>query len=143
VSTSFSATALADVADTVFALSGDGQTGTVGVALAESLVVRVNDQFGNPVSAISVGWSVSGGGTVSAATVATGANGQAAVQRVLGPNAGSQSAAATVPGVSGSPVGFTHNAVAGGPTALLKIDGDNQTAPAGTFLAESLQVQLG
>ncbi|HEV8122979.1 MAG TPA: Ig-like domain repeat protein [Gemmatimonadales bacterium] len=142
VSTSFSATALADVADTVFALSGDGQTGTVGVALAESLVVRVNDQFGNPVSAISVGWSVSGGGTVSAATVATGANGQAAVQRVLGPNAGSQSAAATVPGVSGSPVGFTHNAVAGGPTALLKIDGDNQTAPAGTFLAESLDVQL-
>ncbi|MEP7325463.1 MAG: Ig-like domain repeat protein [Gemmatimonadota bacterium] len=142
VSVGVTATALADVADTVFAKSGDGQTGTVGQALTDSLVVQVNDQFGNPVSGVVVGWSVSGGGTVSAPSVATGVNGQAAVQRVLGPTAGPQSAAATVPGVNGSPVVFSITAVAGGATALLKTDGDNQTAPAGTFLAESLDVRL-
>lgn len=142
VNVTITATAAPDVADTVILKSGDGQSGTVGQALAESLVVRVNDRFGNPVGGTSVGWTVSGGGSVSPTTVITGANGEAAVQRVLGIVAGAQSATATIAGVNGSPVVFSHTAVAGGPTALLKTSGDNQTAPAGTFLAESLQVRV-
>ncbi|MEO8201940.1 MAG: Ig-like domain-containing protein [Gemmatimonadota bacterium] len=142
VTATITATAAAGPADTLVVVNGAGQSGTVGQSLAESLVVRVNDAFGNPVSGVSVGWTVSGGGSVSPITVVTGTNGQAATERVLGVSAGPQSATATVAGLNGSPIVFAHTAVAGGPTALLKIAGDNQTAPAGTFLAESLQVRL-
>lgn len=142
VKTTITATAAAAAADTVFAIRGDSQSATINTALAESLVVRVNDQFGNPVAGVQVDWSVSGGGTVSPVTVNTGGNGEAATQRTLGSTSGQKSATATVSGVNGSPVTFVHTANAGGPVALLKIAGDGNSAPAGTFLAESVKVQL-
>lgn len=142
VKTTITATATADAPDTVFAVRGDSQSATINAALPESLVVRVNDQFGNPVAGLQVDWSVSGGGTVSPVTVNTGVNGEAATQRTLGSTSGQKSASATVSGVNGSPVTFVHTANAGGPVGLLKIAGDGNSAPAGTFLAESVKVQL-
>ena len=41
--------------------SGNNQTGVVDTALASSLVVKVTDQFDNPVSGTSVDWGASGG----------------------------------------------------------------------------------
>jgi hypothetical protein len=142
ISANLTATANPSAADTIFALSGDGQTGTAGGALAESLVVRVNDQFGNPISATNVTWSVSGGGSASPTSSITGANGQAGTLRTLGPASGPQAAAASATGLKGSPVIFTHTAGSGGPAALQIIQGNNNTAPAGFALAESLVVRL-
>jgi adhesin/invasin len=142
VTANLSATANAAAADTIFAVSGDGQAGTAAAALPESLVVRVNDQYGNPVTGTQVSWTVSGGGSVSPVSVATGSNGLAAVQRTLGPASGAQAAAASASGLKGSPVIFTHTVGSGAPAALQIVLGNNGTAPAGFALAESLVVRL-
>ena len=83
-------------------LDGNNQTGLVGQTLAEPLVVLVTDASGDPVGDVSVHWSVQGGGTVSASSVTTGADGRASVQRTLGATAGPQTTTATVSGVDGS-----------------------------------------
>ncbi len=139
----FTATVLAGAPDTVAAILGDGQTAAVGSTLAESLVVLVTDQFGNPTSGRDVQWSVLGGeGTVSAATVTTGADGRAAVSRTLGPAAGTQTATATVAGLKGSPITFTSHATSGGAVTVVKISGDTATAPAGFQLPNPVVVQV-
>ncbi len=137
----FHATADPGPAATVTEVKGDQQTGEVGTALADSLVVKVTDQFGNPVAGFSVGWSAHGGGTVSAATVNTGADGQAAVQRVLGNTAGAQSAEADAAGLNGSPLVFTHTASAGSATTMVKDPvTDGQFGVAGLELTDSIVV---
>jgi hypothetical protein len=110
--TQFSATGTAAAADTVVLFSGNSQTAPNSTALPDSLVVRVEDQYGNGVPGHQVGFSVtSGGGSVSPATANTGANGRAATRWTLGVSLGTQTAdAATSPGVPGSPVGFTATA---------------------------------
>jgi len=138
----FDATALAAAADTIFVVGGNGQSGAVGSALADSLVVRVNDRFGNPVVGSIVAWAATGGGSVSPTSSATGASGQAATQRTLGTTAGPQGATATLPGVKGSPVVFSMTAGASDPAALLKSSGDNQSATAGLPLPDSVVVRL-
>ena len=44
----------------------------VGTDLPLPLVVQVTDQFFNPISGVTVNWSVTGGGSVSAASTVTG-----------------------------------------------------------------------
>jgi adhesin/invasin len=85
VAIKLNATALAGTGSTLTLVSGDGQTGPVLSALADSLVVKVTDAVGNPVSGVEVLWSASGGGSISPASVTTGADGLAAGERVLGP----------------------------------------------------------
>jgi hypothetical protein len=138
----FTATALAGTGSTLVLVSGDGQTGSVGSALADPLVVRVVDPLGNPVGGQTVNWSVTGGGSIDPASSVTGADGETSAQRVLGPTAGEQTALATADGLAGSPVSFTHTASASTPTSLVRISGDAQTAPAGFQLPDSLVVQL-
>ena len=123
-------------------VDGDEQTGPVNSALADSLVVKTTDALGNPVAGVEVTWSVSGGGSITPVTVITGANGLAAAERVLGPAAGPQSAQASVDLFTGSPVTFTHTAIPANPTVLVKISGDNQTAPGGFEVAQDLKVRL-
>ena len=65
-------------------MSGDNQVAAVGSALADSLVVRVTDDKGNPVAGVEVQWAVGGGGSISPASVSSGADGTAAAERVLG-----------------------------------------------------------
>lgn len=138
----FEATAIAGTGSVLVGITGDDQTGPVNSALADSLVVKATDALGNPVSNVEVTWTVTGGGSISPATVLTGDDGLAAVERVLGATAGAQSAQATVPGFIGSPVTFSHTAVPANPTALVLVRGDDQIGPAGFALAESLVVRL-
>jgi hypothetical protein len=139
----FNATAVAGAGSTLALDSGDGQTGSVGSALPESLVVRVTDGFGNPVSGVAVQWSVlSGGGSISPETATSGDDGRAAAERVLGPGSGTQTAQASASGFGGSPVTFTHTAIPANPAALVLVSGDGQSAPAGFEVAESLVVHL-
>jgi large repetitive protein len=141
--TTFTATAVAGEGSTLELDSGDGQTGSVGSALPDSLVVKVTDGFGNPVSGVAVQWSVlSGGGSISPETSTSGDDGRAGAERVLGPGAGTQSAQASASGFGGSPVTFTHTAIPAVPAALVLVSGNGQTAPAGFTVAESLVVHL-
>src|SRR5712691_6426048 len=66
-------------------VSGDAQTGVVGNALAQSLVIRVLDTNGNAVPAFGVTWSVgTGAGQVSAGSSTTGPDGKASITATLG-----------------------------------------------------------
>ncbi|HEX6107597.1 MAG TPA: Ig-like domain-containing protein, partial [Gemmatimonadales bacterium] len=94
-------------------VAGDQQNGLVNQPLPAPLVVRVLDESGDPVSGITVHWSASGGGSVSAETVETGANGTASVNRILGSTPGEQTTTATVTGLDGSPVTFLATATDG------------------------------
>src|SRR5262245_5005803 len=117
-------------------VSGNTQSGPAGSALPVPLVVAAKDANGNPVAGVSVAFAVTaGGGTVSAATVATGSTGQAQVLWTLGRTLGSNAATASVSGLTGSPVTFTATATVGAAAQLALVSGDNQTAAAGATLS--------
>jgi galactose oxidase-like protein/Big-like domain-containing protein/Kelch motif protein len=100
---------------TIAMISGDTQTGTAGHQLANPLVVEVTDKSGNPVPGVEVSWAAQGGGSVSSATVQTGSNGKASVQRTLGSTLGEQTTTATATGLDGSPITFVATVVTGAP----------------------------
>ena len=100
------------VPENIEAVDGDGQNGTVGAQLPDSLSVRVTDAFGHGVPAVSVSWSVlTGGGTVSPVSSTTNGSGVASAAFTLGPLEGEQQAQALVGGLTGSPVIFSATAV--------------------------------
>ena len=78
-------------------VSGNNQTGTVNQELAAPLVVQVNDQFGSAMANVAVGFVVTQGGGLVAASV-TGSNGRASTNWLLGTTAGPNKATATVTG---------------------------------------------
>jgi adhesin/invasin len=55
-------------------ISGDSQTVALGDS-SEPFIVKLADRYGNPISGAGVGWIVNGGGTLSALTTVTDANG--------------------------------------------------------------------
>jgi adhesin/invasin len=142
VEAAFTATAVSDDANGIAYVSGDGQSAPVNSTLPAPLVVQVTDQFGNPISGVTISWTANDGGSVSASSTVTDGNGQTSVTRTLGGNAGQQTTTALADGLAGSPVTFTHTATAGSATGVLKVSGDNQSALVGTALANPLVVQV-
>lgn len=127
----------------IAAVSGDGQSGTVGAALPGSIVVKVTDARGTGVSGVAVSFAVvSGAGSVSPSSATTDASGQASATWTLGTAAGANTATAAVAGLSGSPVTFTATARAGAAARLVKLSGDAQTATVGAALTDSLAVKV-
>jgi plastocyanin len=86
-------------------ISGDQQTGTPGEVLPNELQVLVTGD-GIPQSGATVTWSTTDG-SVSPTSSVTTASGIGATTWTLGPNAGTQTATATVAGATGSPQTFT------------------------------------
>ena len=85
--------------------TGDNQVAAAGAALPESLAVIVKDNAGVVLPGALVTWSVTaGGGSVSPTTRTSDAAGIAKTRRTLGPNAGTQTARATISGLA--PVNF-------------------------------------
>ena len=142
VRVTFTATTLAGNAHGIALISGDNQSAPVNTALPAPLVVQVTDQSGNPISGVTITWSVTGDGSVSDETTVTDANGQTSVTRTLGPTAGQQTALATAGGLAGSPVTFTHTAIAGAAARIDKVSGDGQSGLTGTELPLPLVVQV-
>ncbi|HEX2218691.1 MAG TPA: Ig-like domain-containing protein [Gemmatimonadales bacterium] len=91
-------------------LDGDGQNGTVGQALGESLVVRVLDRFGDPVPGVAVRWSAEGGGSVNPQESITDQQGRASTERTLGPQPATYFTIAMVEGLE-PPATFTSTAL--------------------------------
>ena len=135
VQTTFTATAVSASANGLTLVSGDAQTGVAGTALAEPLVVKVTDAFGNAVAGVTVAWAAAvGGGSVSESVDTTDASGSTSVTRTLGPTAGAQSTTATSEGLAGSPVTFSHTATPGNASGVQPLSGDGQTgAPKATL----------
>ena len=87
-------------ADALVKVSGDNQSGTPGNALANPFVVEVQDEDGEPLTGHSVTFSVTaGGGSLSATSATTNANGRAQTTLTLGSAPGVNSVQASVSGV--------------------------------------------
>jgi hypothetical protein len=113
----------------------------VGRPLAESLAVKVVDQFSNGVAGVAVSWEAIGG-SVSAATVTTGPDGRSAVLRTLGDQPGSYGTTATATGLDGSPVSFTATAGVAPSPALMLVTQPSPAASAGVPFAQQPELQL-
>ena len=84
----------------VLKVSGDDQSGTPSTQLTEPFVVEVRDVHAEPVVGATVTFTVTaGGGSVSAATAATDANGRAQTYLTLGHKYGVNTVKASVSGV--------------------------------------------
>src|SRR5262245_43472308 len=136
---SFSATGTASIASSIAISAGNGQTATVGTAVAAPPAVIVLDQFNNPVAGVAVTFAVaSGGGSVTGATRTTNAAGLAAVGSwTLGTTAGLNSLTATAGTLAGSPLSFTATGTAGTASSIAISAGDGQSATVGAALGTS------
>ncbi len=122
--------------------SGDNQTATVQTALVAPFVVKVADQFGDPMSGVTVTWTqLSGSGTLAATTSTTNASGLASMQYTLGGAAGDATVRATASGI-GSPVTFTVHGIAGAPAAIEIVSGSAQTDTVAKTLGAPLVVKV-
>ena len=129
----FTADGLASAAATIALNAGNGQSGTVNTALAQYAVL-VTDGV-NPVAGVPVSWAVtSGGGTITPLLDTTDAAGLSTAIRTLGTGAGTQTATASVGGLSGSPVVFTATGLADAPAFLVKRSTDPQTGIVATLI---------
>lgn len=131
---SFTATGVSAPAAQIAANGGNAQTGVAGQTLPIPPSVLVTDQFGNPVSGISVTFAVTGGGgSVIGGAQTTNSSGVATVGGwTLGTTAGANAMSATVTGL-GSPASFTATGIAGPATTIaIAAGGTPQTATAGS-----------
>ncbi|HEX3236573.1 MAG TPA: kelch repeat-containing protein, partial [Gemmatimonadales bacterium] len=106
-------------------VDGNGQVGAINQTLPDSLIVRVDGDDGQPLAGVSVGWTVAGGGSVDHSAVLSGADGRAAVVRVLGGTAGELTTTATV---SDLIVTFSSTAQAGEEPQLIVATQPSSTA---------------
>ena len=122
----FTAEAAPGPATRVTRLSPDVQQATVNTAVAVPPSARVEDDFGNPVPAVAVTFSVSAGnGAILGAQTTSNASGVATASGwTLGTASGQQSARATIP--NAAQASFSATALAGAPVDIAKFVGDNQ-----------------
>ncbi|MGH7679024.1 MAG: hypothetical protein ACRENU_11200, partial [Gemmatimonadaceae bacterium] len=125
----------------VVVISGGGQTGTVGTALAAPIVVEVQATDGGPVLGHTVSFAVTaGGGSVAPASAVTGANGRASAVLTLGNAPGTNTVEVTATGLSPVSVSATANV---GPAVRLAIaQQPSPTAVSGSALAVQPSVRL-
>lgn len=131
----FSATGIGGAADSMYVVSGDAQTDTVGATLATPYTVRVVDTNENGVPGLPVTWTVTGGGGSVTGQTATDGSGFATATHVFGTTAGPQTMTAALGGVSGSPLTFTSTATPGAAFAASVNAGDGQSATVDTEVA--------
>jgi hypothetical protein len=129
------AVTVAQVPAQISKVSGDGQAATVGKALAQPLVVQVNDSTATPIAGATVTFAVTAGaGSVGTPSVATGANGQAQTTWTVGQAAGAQSVSASASG-GALPAVFAATANPGGAKSVAKQAGDGQSTTTGVAVA--------
>lgn len=122
---------VAQAAASLQKVSGDAQTDTAGQQLPTPLTAQVNDALGGPAAGITVNFVVAqGGGTLSAPSGVTAANGRASVSWTIGTAAGATQTV-TVSAAGTSSVSFGATAVAGAPANVTVQAGDAQTSPSG------------
>jgi adhesin/invasin len=141
-SAEFFAEAVPDTPARLVIQAGDNQTADLGTAVAVPPSVRVEDQHGNGVEAVTVGFAVEeGGGAVQGGEALTDNLGVATVGGwVLGPNPGTNLLSASAAGLD--PVVFRATALSAEPVTLAKVSGDNQVAEVGSGVATAPKVRV-
>lgn len=101
---------------TIAVYAGNGQSATVGTAVAVAPAVRILNAASQPVPNIPVTFQVvSGGGSITGPTISTNSSGIATVGSwTLGPVAGVNSLSASASLTTGSPVTFTATGTSAG-----------------------------
>ena len=124
-------------------ISGDDQEGLPGKPLADPFVVQVLDEDGDPFEGATVKFSVLvGGGSLSATTPTTGADGRAETTLTLGETLGSNKVQVNVEDISQVVVFSAEATLPPVPTTLSIISGDNQTGLTGALLANPFVVEV-
>jgi Bacterial Ig-like domain (group 1)/Putative Ig domain/WD40-like Beta Propeller Repeat len=139
----FHLTNLADAPASV-TLSGDNQTAEVGTIYASPLITTVHDEFGNPVPDVTVTLTppTSGaGGTLSATTGVTDANGQVSVTLTANNTAGAFTIGVSTLGGS-DPTGVFHLTNVSSQPASVVLTGSGQSATVGHAYTNSLVVTV-
>ena len=128
---------------TLSRISGDDQEGLPGKPLADPFVVQVLDEEGDPFKGLTVKFSVLvGGGSLSATTPTTGADGRAETTLTLGETLGSNKVQVNVEDISQVVVFSAEATLPPVPTTLSIISGDNQTGLTGEALANPFVVEV-
>ena len=125
-------------------ISGDAQSDTVGVALAQPFVVEVRDENGEVFEGVPVTFTVTaGGGTIQPAIAMTDADGLAQSTLTLGNDPGTNTVEVSVEGISQMAV-FNAEATLPPPmpTTLSIVSGDNQNGLIGEALANPFVVEV-
>jgi hypothetical protein len=119
------------VPTTITANSATSLSGVAGSPVSPAPSIVVNDQNGAPMAGAIVNFIVlSGGGTISTASVASNASGIATVASwILGTTAGPNALSASVGSLTA--VTFTATGTAGAAASLTKSAGDNQSGTTG------------
>ncbi len=136
----FTETVVAGSPSALTLVSGGTQTGTVGTPLAASIVFKLTDAYGNPVTGAQVSFSASvAGGIFSSNPVTTDSLGRATVGYTLPTKAGY----VTITAADGSVIKtVSEHAVAGNPATIIVGSGNNQSANPNTLLPKSLGVSV-
>jgi len=129
---------------TIGVVSGNGQSTSAGQTLSQPLVVQILNSSGQPVSGVTVNWTVSPAGAATlSSTSTTGTNGQASNTVTL-----SSIVSGTVT-VTASAVGTTSSAtftITVAPAVTITgfsiVSGNSQTAIEGTAFSQPLVVQV-
>jgi adhesin/invasin len=138
----FNATATDAATSFLLIVSGDGQSGVAGRALATPLVVKALDSGGGVVSGITVSFSVAvGGGQITPDHVKTGSDGTASATATLGQSAGPNSFLATSKDFAALPAVFSATATPAPIANASLVSGNNQTALVGMPLPMPLVVK--
>ena len=146
VSAGFTLLALAATADGLAMVSGDGQEGAAGSTLGDPLVVRVTDEFGNPIPDVPITWTAEGGGSVSETSTATDAAGS----EFGAAHAGSHVRAADDPGELGGTIppwparrwSSPIRSRPGIPSGVRIVSGNEQIGSPGSTLPQPLVVEV-
>lgn len=137
----FTATGIVGSPASVAILAGDDQMADVGTAVAVDPMVRVSDQAGNPVGGAALTWEVvAGGGVVAGADATTAADGSGSVGSwTFGTTPGAQALLVSA-GTAQSQ--FDGTATAGPVATIVRLEGEGQSAEAGSAVAVAPRVRL-
>lgn len=132
------ATAAAGTPAALIAVPGEPLAGERARPLPDPVVVKLTDDWGNPVGGVSVAFEPLSGGEVAPGSVETDAAGLASAVWTLGTQVGTQTLrVGTAAGVS---LTLSATAELGGPFAIAIADGDLQTLAQHTLPPAPLQV---
>ncbi|HTR24449.1 MAG TPA: Ig-like domain-containing protein [Terriglobales bacterium] len=118
--------------------SGARQTGVVGTVLPNALTVQVRDAYSNPVPGVSVNFASNQGGVLTPLSPTTNASGLMAATFQLPTVPVKSTVTASASGLKNAT--FVEFSVVGPATSIAVVDGNNQSAPAGTTLPDPLVV---
>lgn len=108
---------------------------------ANPIAVRVTDAAGNPVPAVAVTFAATaGGGSITPGNATTDATGIASASYRIGDVVGTNTATATVAGLS--PVSFSATGVAGPPAVITKVSADPASVVAGSTFGSEIRVRV-